>query len=106
MGGNLGIPDVSQLPIQSDVSQYNLRNASAAFTPQPTPPPTLTPDQSIADLEQRSLQTFQNPPQYQPDFQQPQFQQPGSHDLQPLIDQVVADSRQANVQRGTRIRVC
>ena len=111
----IGIPDVSALPIESDASQYNLRNASVAFSPQPTPQPgaigsTLTPDQSINELEQNRLQTLLNPPQYQPDFQQPQFQQPGPDPNDPLeqAKQVIVShllaSQQANQQRGSRIK--
>jgi hypothetical protein len=101
----IGIPDTSQLPIQSDTSQYDLRNASAALNnPDVVPPPRLTPDQSIAELEANRLQTIQNPPQYQPDFQQPdvqqQFQQPQFHNLQPLIDAYAARLQQDNQQRG------
>lgn len=107
----IGIPDVSALPIQSPTNAYDLRNASAAFSPQPLPPEPGGIGQSVVpgsteDLEQRSLQSFQNPPQFQqPDFQQPQFQQPQfqpapQHDLQPLIDQAAAHYQQQNQQRG------
>jgi len=110
MGGNIGIPDVSSLPIQSDVSQYNLRNASAAFSPQPGPPPgaigpTLSPDQSTTELEQRSIESFLNPPRApQPDISQ--FQQPDLNDPLELAKQTIVShlqaSQQANQQRGSR----
>src|SRR5262249_31610336 len=112
--GAIGIPDVSQLPIQSDVSQYNLRNANAAFSPQPGPPPgaigpTLSADQSTADLEQRALEPLLNPPQYQqPDFSQ--FQQPGPDLDDPLevakqtIVSHLQASQAANQQHGSRIK--
>jgi hypothetical protein len=98
MGGNLGIPDVSQLPIQSDVSQYNLRNANAAFSPQPTAPPgaigpTLSPDESIAELQQNATASFLRPQdQYAPQFDQSQLQQQpeGPDQYTPLEQQILA----------------
>jgi len=111
MGGNIGvpeIPDTSQLPIASPTNQYNLRNAAIAVgTPQVTPPPQFTPDQSTADLEQRSLQSFQNPPQFQqPDFSQ--FQQPDLNDPLEQAKQTIVShlqaSQQANANRGSRIK--
>jgi hypothetical protein len=105
----IGIPDVSTLPLQSPDRQFNLQNAAAALSPQPSAPPQLTPDQSTAELEQRSLQSFLNPPQpQQPDFSQ--FQQPGPHPNDPLeqAKQVIVShlqaSQQANQQRGSRIK--
>lgn len=102
--GAIGVPvgptnaEINQLPIQSPASVYDLRNANVALAPQPSPPPAMTPDQSTADLEQRSLQTFQNPPTYQPgvsqfqqsQFEQPQFRPAPQHDLTPLIQQQAA----------------
>jgi hypothetical protein len=110
MGGSIGVPDVSQLPIQSDVS--NLRNANAAFSPQPLPPAPGGIGQGVVpgsteDLEQRSLQTFLNPPQFQqPDvsqFQQPDLGDPLEQAKQVIVSHLQA-SQQANASRGSRIK--
>jgi hypothetical protein len=105
--GGIGIPDVSQLPLQSPDRTFNLQNAAVALSPQPAPPPQFTVDQSINDLEDRSLQTFLNPPQFQqPDFsqfQQPDLSDPLEQAKQTIVSHLQA-SQQANANRGSRIK--
>jgi hypothetical protein len=80
----IGPLDPSALPIQSPERQFNLQNAEVALSPQPSPPPSFTADQSTADLESRIGQgppaSFQQRGQIedlqQQLAQQPQFQQP------------------------------
>jgi hypothetical protein len=82
-GNGIPIPDAPSafaLPEEafSNAPQFSQPSPFANLRVQPQPSgPTLSPDQSIAELEQNRLQTIQNPAQYQPDFQQqPQFEQP------------------------------
>jgi hypothetical protein len=103
--------EINQLPLQSPTSAYDLRNASVAIgTPQPLPPPEMTPEQSIQELQQNATASFLRPQveyqsQYQPDFQQQQFQQPdfqapSPHSFQPAIDAIAAQYQQQNAERG------
>jgi hypothetical protein len=108
------IPDTSQLGVVSPATEYNLRNASAAITPLPSvsPPPGGIgyPEAtgSIDELNQRSLQSFQNPGQFVPeipqDFQQPQFPQPQGPDPFAAAEQAVLARQQARASRGHGIR--
>jgi hypothetical protein len=107
--------EINALPIQSAANAYDLRNASFAVgTPQAQPPPEMTPEQSIQELQGNATASFLRPQeqyQPQPDFSQqlqPQFQQPQfdqsqfapSHSLQPLIEQEAARYQQMNQQAG------
>jgi len=66
--GGIPIPDVSGLPVSSDVTRYNLGNGEQAFSPQPSGPPVnqfgasgspaQTPDQSIAELDASRCRVF------------------------------------------------
>jgi hypothetical protein len=96
-----GVPDVdiSQLPIQSDVSKYNLRNASAALNnPEVAPPIGPSEDQAPSPF-QIPPESFANPPQFsQPSpFAQLEVQ---PHNLQPLIDQHAQALALDNQQKG------
>ena len=115
MGGTaIGIPDgptnaeINALPIQSPSSVYDLRNANVALAPQPSPPPALTPDESIAELQGNATASFLRPhEQYQipPDFQQPPFQQPQIDQsqfspLHPLVAQLKTQLDQETQQKS------